>query len=272
MRYRWPDGYRCAVALTFDFDAESAFMFREPEKAARSMARLEECRYGPRVGVPRILRMLDRQKLPASFFIPAWVAINHNAAARSIRDAGHEIGAHGNLHEALDRLGPEEERQVLKDSLRLLDDYLDVQPVGYRSPSWELNLGTPALLKEHGFLYDSSLMGNDVPYWLDTPHGNLAEIPIQWMLDDAPLFRHVYGATNAIADPDRVLRMWSQEFKGLHEENGAFVLTCHPWIIGRPSRMAMLEELIGYMRSFPGVWFTTVEQIARWHVEQHAEG
>lgn len=268
MRYDWPDGHRCAVALTFDFDAESAFLFREPQKAARSLAGLEERRFGPRVGVPRILKLLERNHLKSTFFIPAWTAVNHTAAAQSIRDAGHEIGAHGNVHEALDHLEPATEREVLETSLRLLDDYLDVKPVGYRSPSWELNLGTPALLKEYGFLYDSSLMGNDIPYWVETPHGELAELPIQWLMDDAPLFRHVYGATNAIAEPDRVLRMWSQEFKGVYEENGCFILTCHPWISGRASRIAMLEELIQYMRSFPGVWFTTLEEMARWHTSR----
>lgn len=271
MRYTWPEGYRCAVALTFDFDAESALLFREPERAARSLAALEERRYGPRVGVPRILRLLDRYDLKGSFYIPGWTVVNHTDVCRSIRDAGHEIGAHGNVHEALDRLAPDAEVAVMEESLRILDEYLGVKPVGYRSPSWELNLGTPALLKRYGFLYDSSLMGNDIPYSLETPDGPLAELPIQWLLDDAPLFRHVYGASNAIAEPDRVLRMWSQEFKALYEENGCFIVTCHPWISGRPSRIAMLEELIRYMRSFPGVWFTTLDEMARWHVGQSQE-
>lgn len=265
MGYSWPDGRRAAVVLSFDVDAESAFLFREPAKAARSLAGLEERRYGPRKGVPRILRLLDRYRLKASFFVPGWTAANHTAACKSIRDAGHEIGAHGNVHEALDTLAPEQEAAVLAESLRLLDDYLDVRPVGYRSPSWELNFGTPALLRRHGFAYDSSLMGDDVPYWLETDQGRLAELPIQWMLDDAPLFRHVYGATNAIADPDRVLRMWSQEFRALYEEGGCFILTCHPWISGRPSRIAMLEELVRYMRSFPDVWFATGAEVAAWH-------
>lgn len=272
MRYRWPEGYQAAVAFTFDFDAESAFLFREPQKAARSLAGLEERRFGPRVGVPRILSLLDRYKLPSTFYVPGWVAENHTEVVKSVRDAGHEIGAHGNVHEALDTLNPEQEQKILVDQLKILDDYVGVRPVGYRSPSWELNLGTPALLKEHGFLYDSSLMGNDIPYWLDTPHGKLAELPIQWLLDDAPFFRHVYGATNAIAEPDRVLRQWGQEFKAMYAENGCFIVTCHPWISGRASRIAMLEELIRYIRSFPGVWITTVEEMARWHVQQNGEG
>jgi hypothetical protein len=108
-------------------------------------------------------------------------------------------------------------------------------------------------------------MGNDVPYDVPTSQGPLTEVPVQWLLDDAPLFRHVYGATNAIADPGRVLQMWSKEFAAMHAENGCFVLTCHPFVSGRASRVALLEDLVTYMRRARGVWFTTGEEVARWH-------
>ena len=265
MRYTWPRGRRSAAVLSFDFDAESGFLFREPEKAKRSLADLEERRFGPRVGVDRILRMLDRLKLKATFFIPGWTVENHLPQSKRIRDAGHEIGAHGNVHEAVSFLDEAQEKQVLQAQLAILKDHLGVTPLGYRSPSWDVNVWTPALLKSHGFLYDSSLMGNDVPYQLDTPAGPLTEIPVQWLLDDAPLFRHVYGATNAIAHPGRVLDLWSREFIGMHRENGCFVLTCHPFISGRASRIQLIEDLVRYMRRQPGVWFTTCAEVARWH-------
>ncbi len=267
-RYQWPDGRECAVVLSFDFDAESGFLFREPEKAKRSLGDLEERRFGPRVGVDRILRMLDRLRLRASFFIPGWTVEHHLPESRRILDAGHEIGAHGNVHEAVGLLTAEQEEKIMRDQLRILEDHLGVRPAGYRSPSWDVNVWTPAILKAHSFLYDSSLMGNDVPYELPTDHGPLVEVPVQWLLDDAPLFRHVFGATNAIADPGRVLGMWSQEFAGMYRENGCFVLTCHPFISGRASRIRLLEELVGYMRKFRGVWFTTCEEVAKWHAGQ----
>ncbi len=265
MRYTWPDGKQCAVVFSFDFDAESGFLFREPEKAKRSLAILEERRFGPRVGVDRILRMLDRQRMPASFYIPGWTVEHHLPQSKRIRDAGHEIGAHGNMHEALDGFDEAQELAVMKAQLAILKDHLGVTPVGYRSPSWDVNLRTPGILKAHGFLYDSSLMGNDVPYDLETPQGPLTEIPPQWIMDDAPLFRHVYGSTNAIAEPERVFKLWASEFAGMHAENGCFVLTCHPFISGRASRVALLEDLVGYIRKFPGVWWTTGEAVARWH-------
>lgn len=267
-RYTWPDGHRCAVVFSFDVDAESALYFREPERAERSLAALEERRFGPRVGVPRMLKLMEKRKMKATFAIPGWTVEHHTEASVRIRDAGHEIAVHGNVHESLDFLDEAQEREVLKRSLEIMQSYLGITPRGYRSPSWDLNLWTPELLKEAGFIYDSSLMGNDIPYDVETSQGPLAEIPIQWLLDDAPFFRHVYGATNAIADQDRVLRLWKQEFKAMYEENGSFVVTCHPWISGRAARIAMLDELIGYMKTFEGVWFTTCEEMADWHISQ----
>jgi peptidoglycan/xylan/chitin deacetylase (PgdA/CDA1 family) len=120
MRYPWPDGKRSAAVLSFDFDAESGFLFREPEKARRSLGDLEERRFGPRVGVDRILRLLDRLELRASFFIPGWTVEHHFEVCRRIRDAGHEIGAHGNVHEALGFLDEEQEERVMREQLEIL--------------------------------------------------------------------------------------------------------------------------------------------------------
>lgn len=218
MRYRGPDGHECAAALTFDVDAESALIFREPERAARSLAANEERRFGVRTGV---------------------------------------------------ELDEEAEARVLDEQLDIWRSCLDLRPGGYRSPSWELNAGTP-LLKSRGFVYDSSLMGDDIPYHLATPAGPLVEAPVQWLLDDAPMYRHVYGASNQVADPDRVIRMWAQEFDGMRRESGCFVLTMHPWISGRAGRLLGLEQLIQHMRRVPGVWFATVAEIAAWAARQDA--
>ena len=224
MRYRWPKAHRSAAVLSFDFDAESGFLFREPEKATRSLADLEERRFGPRVGVDRILRLLDRLELKATFFIPGWTVENHLAESKRIRDAGHEIGAHGNVHEAVGMLDEAQEKEVMRRQLAILKDLLGVKPAG-----------------------------------------SLIEVPVQWIMDDAPLFRHVYGATNAIADPARVYQMWSAEFAAMHKENGCFVLTCHPFVSGRASRIQLIEDLVRFMRKQKGVWFTTCEAVARWH-------
>ena len=267
MRYRWPNDAQCAVVLSFDVDAESGLVFREPEAAATRLDEMEERRFGVRTGLPRILRLLEKYGLPATFYVPGYTIAHHTEAIKAIQAAGHELGCHGNVHEAVEFLDAAAERRVLEEQLDIYQQHLGIRPKGYRSPSWSVNLRTPGLLKEFGFVYDSSLMGDDIPYFVDTPHGRLAEVPIQWLLDDAPFYRHVYGATNAIAEPDRVIRLWTQEFRGMYRENGCFVLTMHPWISGRAGRLDGLERLIRAMRQEPGVWFASVMQVAEWAIE-----
>jgi peptidoglycan/xylan/chitin deacetylase (PgdA/CDA1 family) len=273
MRYRWPNGNQCAVVLSFDVDAESGLVFSRPDDAATRLDEMEERRFGVRTGVPRILRLLEKYGLPCTFYVPGYTIVHHTAAIKTIQAAGYELGCHGNIHEAVHMLDAAAERRVLEEQLEIFEKYLGIRPKGYRSPSWSVNVRTPGLLKEFGFVYDSSLMGDDIPYFVDTPHGRLAEVPIQWLLDDAPFYRHVYGATNAIAEPDRVIRLWTQEFQGMYRENGCFVLTMHPWISGRAGRLAGLEQLIRTMRQEPGVWFATTMQVAEWAIEtnQNAE-
>jgi peptidoglycan-N-acetylglucosamine deacetylase len=267
VRYRWPDGNQCAVVISFDFDAESAFIHRFPEQAARTLDGLEERRFGPRTGVPRILSLLQRYRMPATFYVPGFTVEYHTDVAKSIRDGGFEMACHGNVHETLDTLDEANERRILEEQLDIYQRHLGLRPQGYRSPSWSLNNRSPRLLKEFGFVYDSSLMGDDIPYFIDTRHGRLAEVPVQWLLDDAPFYRHVYGSTNGIADPDRVIRLWSQEFDAMYRENGCFVVTMHPWISGRAGRLDGLEQLINHISARSGVWFATALQVAEWAIE-----
>jgi peptidoglycan/xylan/chitin deacetylase (PgdA/CDA1 family) len=267
MRYRWPDGKRCAVVLSFDVDAESGYVFRNPEAAATRLDEMEERRFGVRTGLPRILRLLERYGLPATFFVPGYTVVHHTAAVETVVRAGYELGCHGNVHEAVHLLDEAAERRVLEEQLAIFRRTFGVRPTGYRSPSWSLNTRSPALLAEFGFAYDSSLMGDDLPYFLETPRGRLAEVPVQWLLDDAPFYRHVYGATNAIAEPDRVIGLWTQEFRGMYREQACFVVTMHPYISGRASRVDGLERLIRAIREEPGVWFATAGQVAAWALE-----
>jgi peptidoglycan/xylan/chitin deacetylase (PgdA/CDA1 family) len=267
MRYRWPNGAQCAVSLTFDFDAESAYIWRDPRGAATRLDEIEQRRFGARTGVDRILRLLKKYDLPATFFTPGFTVARHTDVCKRIQDGGYELGCHGDVHEALDMINPSDEEPIMQRQLDIFKRYLGVRPVGYRSPSWSLLNSTPALLKQYDFVYDSSLMGDDIPYFIDTHQGPLAEVPIEWILDDAPYYRHVYGQTNQIAEPDRVVRQWVGEFQGMYRENACFVLTMHPWITGRAGRIDALEEFIRTVRQEPGVWWTTCLDIAKWQIE-----
>lgn len=123
--------------------------------------------------MPRVLDVLDGTGIKGSFFIPGFTAELHPDVVGRIDAAGHEIGHHGYLHEQTDTLSDAHEEAVLVHGLKVLERLTGHRPVGYRSPGWELKPGSPDLLKRYGFVYDSSLMGNDIPYRVDTPWGDL---------------------------------------------------------------------------------------------------
>jgi peptidoglycan/xylan/chitin deacetylase (PgdA/CDA1 family) len=266
MTLAWPEGAAAAAAFTFDVDAESCVLAHDPSSSER-MSLMSHQSYGPRVGVPRLLRLLERQDVRATFFVPGFTADCWPDTVRAIRDAGHEIAHHGYLHEPMRDITTEQETTYLDRGLEALAR-LGVTPTGYRAPWWELNWRSPALLAERGFRYDSSLLDGDVPYRLRTPHGPLVEIPVDWTLDDWEQYAFYPGWTGSgvIESPRKVHEMWLLEAEAHHAEGGCFVLTNHPFISGRPSKAAALERLIEDVRSMDGMWVATLDEIAR-HTE-----
>lgn len=178
------DDRRLVVALTFDFDAESVWLSDKLE----SPSVVSRGTYGAKEGVPRILKLLSKYNLPATFFIPGYTADRYPDVVRSIANAGHEIGHHGYLHEPPNLLTPEEkERKVIKRGLEALERVVGERPRGFRSPSAELSKATFGILAEYGFEYDSSQFGADRPYWVedDGKRTNLVEVPMAVELTDS---------------------------------------------------------------------------------------
>jgi peptidoglycan/xylan/chitin deacetylase (PgdA/CDA1 family) len=254
----WPGGARVAVALSFDIDNELL------SRTTPLPVPLSQGEYGATEGLPRILAMLDRQQVPATFYIPAASAILHPEMIPSITKRGrHEIGVHGWIHENLPSIGdPETERRLLSQSIDYLTKAMGKRPVGYRAPSWAFSPYTLDQILQAGFLYDSSMMAMDEPYEIvsnGTPTG-LVELPIEWILDDFPYYSG--NASGSLPSPEAVYQIYKDEFDVAYEERTMMVLTTHPHVSGHRSRVAQLEKLIVYMKSRPGVWFATLEQIA----------
>ena len=269
--FRWPDGVRGAACFTFDLDAESGILWDHPESAGWLDVMSHQA-YGPRTAVPRLLRLLDRQGVRATFFVPGYSAERWPEAVRSIRDAGHEIAHHGYLHEGSRGADPAAEEARLLRGLEALDAVAGVRPVGYRAPNWELSYGLPALLARHGFRYDSGLMDGDHPSRLAASAApgapSIVELPAHWALDDWEPYNYLPGLTGSgvIASPDDVVARWTLELEALVEEGGLFVLTNHPFVSGRASRAAALEGLISRAKAIEGLWIATGAEVAG-HVE-----
>ena len=255
----WPDGMRSAAAFTFDFDAEEVWIGEDPANADRPGV-LSQGTYGAKVAVPLILDVLERHGVRATFFIPARVAERHPERVKEIVAGGHELAHHGYTHTSPTKLTREQEDEELGKGLEILRSF-GAEVVGYRSPSWDFSAHTEELLQRHGFAYSSNFMDDLVPYRREGT--SLIEVPIQWILDDAAHF-WFDGATwtKKISTIEEVRQIWEAEFHGYRELRGAFVLTMHPQIIGRPSRLKLLDELIGLVHSHDDVWVATCREIA----------
>ena len=262
----WPGRHRAVAAFTFDMDAESAVLWGSPQNAGR-MSVLSHQAYGPLVGVPRLLALLERHGITATFFVPGFTAERYPDVVRSVVDAGHEVAHHGYLHEQPTALSLAEEVTALDRGLEVLERVAGVRPVGYRAPMWDLSWSTPGLLAERDFAYDSSLMDADAPYALAVEGGrSLVEIPIQWALDDWEQYCYLPDVTGSglIETPAKARELWQAEFDALREVGGCWVLTNHPFLSGRPSRAAELGRLMEHVTSAEDVWVAPLREIAAW--------
>ena len=265
----WMNGAKCVVMLTFDFDAETLWLGRDATNWDRPGV-LSQGAYGARVGVPRILELLKEEDLPATFFVPGWVAEFHQEKVEAIVAAGHEVGHHGYLHEWIDPSEPDREREAIEKGLEALKRMVGVVPKGYRSPAGETGYHVAELLKEKGFLYDSSMLDDVFPYRMTLRGGipGVVEIPWSWSLDDAPYALFSIKNPRPIFTNDHILKVWTDEFDAIYRWGGIVNLVMHPQVSGRPSRLELLRRFIQHARRFPDVHFAEGAEVAEWFVAQ----
>lgn len=262
----WKGGARCAVALSFDSDHETS----ELREGGKSIGRLAWGQYGSRVGVPRILRLLEKHGVQASFYVPAVTALLHPDEQRRIVDEGHVIGIHGWIHELNSILPIENERDLMQRSLDTLETITGQRPRGHRSPSADFSPNTLGLIRELGLEYDTSLGADDDCYEL-LLHGEptgVVEVPFEWVRDDAVYFMmNRFQGLRPYTAPSDVFDIFKREFDAAYEEGGLFELTMHPHVITYRSRIWILDELVRYAKSLGDVWFASHLDIARWAKE-----
>jgi peptidoglycan/xylan/chitin deacetylase (PgdA/CDA1 family) len=262
----WPDGARVAVLLSFDVDNETVYGLRDGEV---SVGPLSEGQYGHRRALPRVLELLDEEDVPASFFFPAWSLKIAPEQALWIqeREEGHEIAVHGWIHERNTLLDAETERRLLEQAVATVTEISGQRPRGYRAPSWNFSPNTLGIVRDLGFLYESSLMADDRPYELlqDGEPTGLLELPVSWILDDAPLL-NPQGVR--YSSPRELMQVWIDEFERAWEEGTMFLLTMHPHRIGYRSRIVALAGLIEHIKTRTGVWFATHEDAARYVIDR----
>lgn len=277
MAVTMPDGKRFAVCLTFDFDGMSLFFGNDGTFSPQAISRGE---FDARVGVPRLLGLLEERGIRSTWFVPGHSAETWPKIVRSIADGGHEVACHGYCHEAPTAGNYAQEERALLRGKEAIERLVGQSPVGYRAPRWDPSPNTVGLLLEHGFIYAANGMASDFhPYpgrigdratadqrFQYGRETSLIEIPSYWYLTDIVQLEHVLAYPNRIAvAPSETMSMWIDEFDFgyQHEPGGVITYVFHPMGMGRPHRFMMLMRLLDHIASRGDIWFATCEQIAR---------
>lgn len=260
--YRWPHGHSAAACFSVDVDALSPYLWHHREAMPRGLAAVEHRRYGMRRGLARMVDMLDRLGIRGTFFVPGVVAEENPSLLPGLVARGHEVGLHGYFHELAGDISDARFTEALEASVALFEGQVG-RPAGFRSPAWEMTPHMLAEVRRLG-LWDSSLMGHDLPYTLD----GVTEVPVRWDNDDAIFFKFLGGGDRAPRSAREVGAMWAQEAQAQTDDGGLFMLTVHDWISGRAARVAMLEDLWRGLVEDPRVWVATCGEIAANHAGQ----
>ncbi|MCD6095762.1 MAG: polysaccharide deacetylase [Thermoprotei archaeon] len=229
-----PSGRNFILFISFDFDAESAEILQGKDPIAISRGR-----FGPKVGIWKVLNVLDQYGLKTTFFTPGWVIEKYPDVVKSIAEKGHEIALHGYLHERLDELKRQDEEKIFDISERAFMNILSYKPYGFRAPYWRWSENTLDILLSRNYLYDSSLMDSEDPYVLSKKGKRLVVLPIDWRLDDWPYLEAYRSISNK-----ELLDMWIEEIEYAYRRRGYVSITMHPQCIGRGARIMILMNLI----------------------------
>ena len=260
----WPGGARCAVAFTFDMDADSILHLDYHRTADTRVAALSALRYGPEVAVPRLVELYAEFSMRQTFFLPAWCIERYPAAVEEILEGGHEIGHHHYLHEHANEMPASEERSWFERSVDVIVQATGRRPAGYRAAAYRFSRNTLDILIDAGIRYDASLFGDDVPYVLSNDRGSIVELPSHYGLDDWPHFQfsREFGTLMPIKSAAEAHGVFREEFDAAWEYGGLWVSVWHPFLSGRLARAREMRNLIRYMHEKGDVWFATLEDIA----------
>ncbi|WP_192459043.1 polysaccharide deacetylase family protein [Musicola keenii] len=262
----WPAPYRCAVVVTIDYYDVHGILTQTPAVAGREKT-LSVWRYGTTRGVDRLLALLARKQIAASWCLPAIVAEENRDLFARIVAGGHEIACSGYRHQDFDAITLAEQVASLHQGCDALETLSGTRPVGFRLPAGQWKPGFVEAMAQAGIRWSSSWRGDDLPYFHQ--EAPLVELPLHYELEDDPYFAFnlspaVPPGQSRIASYAHTLENMKLDFRGFYRFGGCYVLRLHPEIIGTAGRIGLLDELLDFICSHDNVWLATAGEVAAW--------
>lgn len=260
----WPNGARCAVVFTWDMDTDSILHLAHPNDADTRLSTNSMLRYGPEIAVPRIVDLCKDLGIKQTFFVPGWCAEQFPKAVECMVEGGHEVAMHGYLHEYPNMMTREQEAFWTHKATEAITKVVGKKPVGYRAPWYRYSKYTTDILGQEGYLWDTSLMGDDNPYLIRQAGQELVELPSRWQLDDWPQFVHNHDLDfmMPISNTEKAKAVYMDEFNAMWEHGGIWVNCFHPFCTGQVARLMMFKQMVEEMQDKGDVWIATGEEVA----------
>ena len=263
----WPNGKRVAVAVTVMYEtwAEGkapnySVQTTHLKPGTVDLAGHAWSTYGGRVGVWRIIRLLDRLQIPATFFVNARCAELYPDSVKQIVKSGHDVGGHNYTQDGLlAYMTPDEERATIRKCIDLLGGKSGKRPTGWLSAVLAFTEHTVDFLAAEKLGWHADVTYIDLPHRVETKHGPIAAVPNSDFTDNRVLR----------SSPRDLWDVYKGTFDHLHrtEPMSLLVLTLHCHFGGRPMITSVFEEIIRYFQQYPDVWFARHEELGRWALE-----
>jgi allantoinase len=275
----WPNGARVAVAVIVNLEHwEWQMPTGYPERSRNGLwfggGRFPDIggygnhEYGNRVGVFRVLDVLDKHGFTPVVAMDQAVAENYPVLVKESKQRNAEFVAHGvsprrTLHSAMTEA---DERTYIRGSIAALEKATGTRPVGWSSPGFQQSTRTPNLVAAEGIRYICDFGNDEQPYKLNVTQGELYSIGPNAYLDDE--YIHLDGR-RTINETNLLWRDW---FDGLYVDGATsgrmMIFNLHPWVIGQPWRIRHLDEVLGHISARGAVWKTTGRDILEWYARQ----
>ncbi|MCH9038814.1 MAG: polysaccharide deacetylase family protein [Chloroflexi bacterium] len=280
---RWPNDARMALCVILNLDhvewvaPEGSYGPSVPAGGLGRItfpeyAQLSHREYGHRVGIFRVLDVLERHGIRPTIAMDALTAEHYPYLVRHCLGRGCEIIGHGISASRMitSNMSEQEEREYIRTSMDALSLATGAAPVGWLGPEYGESARTPQLLADAGIRYVCDWTNDEQPYPMTTSAGNLTALPIMWELDDviAMWDRKIPFYTYAKSIKDSFVTMHGDAA----ESGRLMVLNLHPWLIGQPYRIGSLDDALGEIMKMDGVWAASGSEITDWFTANRPDG